>query len=280
MLNRFHIYSGKKSQPSMQSSKSSISTVNLGNPEKDSFETLVSKISPHKEKSTSNRRHVDEEKPDVDELIENVDAKDNCDNDIDDNNTNTSDHNSDSEAECATSDEELKASTYVQNNKETKEGDKEENEETQDKTNFQEKKDVSLSPREKDLSFLSTEEKVSTWLPKAQTNGRDMQISIDESQKMALLAKLNEIDSDNAVNEATDSDLKTTAVMKRVQVTESYNNQQNKKNNLMADLFGEKPFIGRRKNTFTIESKPLKTSMRTSLSGTSKTVKFLEDSQF
>ena len=277
MLNRFHIYSGKKSQSTMQSSKSSISTVNRGNPEKDSIETIESKISPFKEKSTGNQKHVEEEKPDVDELIENVDAEDNCDNDIDDNNKNTSGHNSDSEAEFATSDEESEASSYVQ---ETKEGDKEDKKETEDKTNFQEKKDVSLSPREKDLSFLSTEEKVNIWLPKAQTNGRDIQISIDESQKLALLAKLNEIDSDNAVAEATDSDHKTTAVEKRVQVAESYNNQQNRKNNLMADLFGEEPFIGRRKNTFTIESKPLKTSMRTSLSGTSKTVKFLEDSQF
>ena len=281
MLSRFHIYSWKKSPASMQNSKHSISSVNLSSLEKDSLiETLDSKLSTFNEKSNNTQEQVEEEEPAVEDPIEKVDAKDDCDSDND-----TSDHNSDSEAECPTSDEESEASTYVHDNeerKEAEEGEEEDEDEKEDKTIFHDKKDVSLSPRERDLSCLSTEEKVQIWLPQAQTQGRDIQISIDESQKLALLAKLNEIDSDNLVIEDTDSRLRSSAVPGKNSDTgaETNNNQQERKNHLMAELFGEKSFIGRRKNTFTIESKPLKTSLRTSPSGASKSVKFLEDSQF
>ena len=187
----------------------------------------------------------------------------------------TSHNESDAEAESSASEEESEAGDDSQEEEERVE-------EKEDTNIFQEKKDVSLSPREKIVESMSTAEKVKIWLPQAQTTGRDIQISIDESQKLALLAKLNEIDSDNLVIEDTDSRLRSSAVPGKNSDTgvETNNNQQERKTHLMAELFGEKSFIGRRKNTFTIESKPLKTSLRTSPSGASKSVKFLEDSQF
>jgi len=121
---------------------------------------------------------------------------------------------------------------------------------------------------------MSTAEKVKIWLPQAQTTGRDIHISIDESQKVALLAKLNEIDSDKGRIEASEDRLESTSV----QETNNNNmNQMEKKSNLMEELFGEKAIIPRRKDTFTLGSKPLKTSLRTFSSGPSKSVKFVED---
>ena len=295
------MYSWKKPPPSIQNSKHSISSVNLSSLEKDSLiDTLESTLSKFKEKANDTQSQVKQEPRQVEEEEElekkeeqeeekeeeeeeqqqqsvseepikkedaNVPAD--CDND-------ESDSDSDNEAESSDSDEESEASTYVHNNEEAKER------EVEDRSNFHAKKDVCLSPREKDLRSMSTEEKVNIWLPQAQTKGRDIQISIDESQKLALLAKLNEIDSDNVAIEATDGSLRDTSaeLSSSIPVSEVNNNPIDRKNDLMAELFGEKAFIARRKNTFTITSKPLKTSLRTSPSGPTKSVKFLEDSQF
>ena len=278
MLNRFHIYSWKKSPPSLQKSAHSISTVNLSSTEKDSFiATLEARLSTFSEKSKDSPDQVDQiaenEKASVsNEPMQKEDANGDCDNnDDDDDNCNgeTSGNDSDTEAESTTSEEESEGSEAVD--------DEEEEEsvvEKEDTNNFQEKKDVSLSPREKIVDSMSTAEKVKIWLPQAQTTGRDIQISIDESQKVALLAKLNEIDSDKGASiEASEDRQESTSVQES-----NNNNLMERKNNLMEELFGEKALIPRRKETYSVGSKlPLKTSLRTSPSGAAKSVKFVED---
>ena len=271
MLNRFHIYSWKKSPPSLQKSAHSISSVNLSSTEKDSFiETLEARLSTFNEKSKDSPDQVDQiaEKPSVsNEPTKTEDANTgDCDNeDVDEDfDGETSGQESDTEAESTSSEEESEAS----------DDDEEETVvEKEDTNNFQEKKDVSLSPREKIVDSMSTAEKVKIWLPQAQTTGRDIQISIDESQKVALLAKLNEIDSDKGTSiEASQDRLESTSVQES-----NNNNLMERKNNLMEELFGEKALIPRRKDTYSVGSKPLKTSLRTSQSVGTKSVKFVED---
>ena len=275
MLNRFHIYSWKKSPSSLQKSVHSISTVNLSNTEKDSFiETLESRLSTFTEKSRDSQEKVDQiaEKPSVsNEPMKKEDANGDCDNNVDNCDGEASGNDSDTEAESTTSDEESEASEAVDDNEEESLVVVEEKEDT---NTFQEKKDVSLSPREKIVDSMSTAEKVKIWLPQAQTTGRDIQISIDESQKVALLAKLNEIDSDKGPSiEASEDRLESTSVLES-----NNNNLMERKNNLMEELFGEKSLIPRRKDTYSLGSKlPLKTSLRTSPSGAAKSVKFVED---
>ena len=274
LLNRFHIYSWKKSIPILQKSAHSISTVNLSSTEKDSFiETLESRLSTFKEKSTNSEQQVDQisEKPSVsNELMKKEDANGDCDNNVDDCDGEASGDDSDAEAESSTSDEESEASEAIDDREEEKVVEEE------DMNTFQEKKDVSLSPREKIVDSMSTAEKVKIWLPQAQTTGRDIQISIDESQKVALLAKLNEIDScDKAIIEATENRQSSASVLE----PNNNDNQVERKMNLMEELFGEKAIIPRRKDTYSIGSRPLKTSLRTSpsASGPTKSVKFVED---
>ena len=278
LLNRFHIYSWKKSPASLQKSVHSISTVNLSSTEKDSLiETLESRLS---KKSRDSEEQVDQiaEKPSVpvsNEPMRQEEANGDCDNTADNCDGETSGNDSATEAESTASDEESEASEAVDENVEEKAV-----EEKEDTNTFQEKKDVSLSPREKIVGSMSTAEKVKIWLPQAQTTGRDIQISIDESQKVALLAKLNEIDSDKGAIEATEDRLLSSTSVPKPPSNNNNNHQVERKVNLMEQLFGEAAILPRqRKDTYSLGSRPLKTSLRTSpsASGPAKSVKFVEE---
>ena len=167
-----------------------------------------------------------------------------------------SDQDSDPEYESDSESQHSEASTAIQTGEP----------ETEDKNTSPSVKDVSLSPREihSEPEPDKTMDRVNLWLPLASAKGREIQISIDENQKAKLLAKLNEIDegsSDKVIN--------------RFSVAPVHINNNNievdKKKNLMEVLFGSK---AEKVNNI---AKPLKTSLKTSPSSSSKSVTFQDE---
>ena len=93
---------------------------------------------------------------------------------------------------------------------------------------------------------------------------REVKAVINDSQKAALIAKLNEIDT---YTETEDSmTLKSDAVESLISTNN--NNNVERKSNLMLELFGGGALT---------PAKPLKTSMKTSSSNYTKSVKFYEE---
>ena len=124
---------------------------------------------------------------------------------------------------------------------------------------------------------MSTIDKVNLWLPLAsgEQGRRTIEVPIDNTKKAALLAAMSEIDKD-AENQTS---------MNRFQISKaddsiSYNENhlKERKSKLMDQLFGTASVDQPITNLHLISNqKPLKTSLKTSPSSSSKSVKFLED---
>ena len=137
-------------------------------------------------------------------------------------------------------------------------------------------KSVEETPRS--VSTMSPIEKVNLWLPATRTKERSL---MDEKQKASLLAKMNIID-----NEPKDLNYDTRAQHQHQQIyddnepikTETMTDikSQQKKSDLMNELFGTSITQEVYKDDTFTSPRPLKTSLKTSV-GARKSVKFYEE---
>ena len=264
LIQRYHIYSGKKVRLASSKSEENISNIQETSAQETFFKELESKLSilknnTNKEEDKSKKAEPeviakhDQDKVETTPLATQV-------NHVEEAETNVhgvdekDDTDSESDVDEEDDEEASQASTAIQT------GD------VCDNDISPSKKDVSLSPRDKysNQNKMFTMDRVNLWLPLASTKGREIQVSIDEDQKAKLLAKLNEIDNDS-INADSNYSI--------IPVASNNNNNNNnidkdKKQNLMEVLFGSKA-----ENSST---KPLKTSLKTSPSSSSKSVKFID----
>ena len=262
LIQRYHIYSGKKVKLASSKSEENISNIQETSAQETFFKELESKLSilknnTNKEEDESKKAEPeviakhDQDKVETPPLATQV-------NHVEEAETNVhgvdEKDGTDSESDVDEEDDEeaSQASTAIQT------GD------VCDNDISPSKKDVSLSPRDKysTQNKMFTMDRVNLWLPLASTKGREIQVSIDEDQKAKLLAKLNEIDNDSINADCNYSIIPV--------ATNNNNNNidKDKKQNLMEVLFGSKA-----ENSST---KPLKTSLKTSPSSSSKSVKFID----
>ena len=184
-----------------------------------------------------------------------------------------------SSSESEESDEESEASTAIKASNEelNKEIDVTDGN-VADKNASPSMRDVSLSPKERYSNQMSTIDKVNLWLPLAtgEKGRRTIEVPIDNTKKAALLAAMSEIDKDAENNTLID----------RFEVSKadlSYNENvlKERKSKLMDQLFGttsDNQQITRDASLNLVSNqKPLKTSLKTSPSSSSKSVKFVED---
>ena len=186
---------------------------------------------------------------------------------------------SSSATESDESDEESEASTAVKASSEelTKENDNTDGN-VADKDVSPSMRDVSLSPKERySSSQMSTIDKVNLWLPLAsgEQGRRTIEVPIDNTKKAALLAAMSEIDKD-ADNETSINRFEISKADDHMNYNE--NVLKERKSKLMDQLFGtgsvNHPITN---NHLVSNQKPLKTSLKTSPSSSSKSVKFVED---
>ena len=184
-----------------------------------------------------------------------------------------------SSSESEESDEESEASTAIKASNEelNKEIDVTDGN-VADKNASPSMRDVSLSPKERYSNQMSTIDKVNLWLPltTGEKGRRTIEVPIDNTKKAALLAAMSEIDKDAENNTLID----------RFEVSKadlSYNENvlKERKSKLMDQLFGttsDNQQITRDASLNLVSNqKPLKTSLKTSPSSSSKSVKFVED---
>lgn len=248
VIQRFHIYAGKKLR--MKGSKSEENLNVTSEPQKDNvkvednfFKNLESKLKElvNEKKVVENQYEIENKANDgVHVVVENKEEPENI---------------PESDPEYDSESQESEASTAIQTGEY----------ETEDKNTSPSMKDVSLSPREihSKPNPDKTIDRVNLWLPLASAKGREIQITIDENQKAKLLAKLNEIDEDSEKGIKRFSDA---PVLDNNNIIE-----EDKKKNLMEVLFGSR--AADKSNI----PKPLKTSLKTSPSSSSKSVTFKDE---
>ena len=186
-----------------------------------------------------------------------------------------------SSSESEESDEESEASTAIKASNEelNKEIDVTDGN-VADKNASPSMRDVSLSPKERYSNQMSTIDKVNLWLPLAtgEKGRRTIEVPIDNTKKAALLAAMSEIDKD-----AENDTLINRFEVSKAEDSTSYNENvlKERKSKLMDQLFGttsdNQPITQDASLHLVSNQKPLKTSLKTSPSSSSKSVKFVED---